>query len=285
MNYAVRVPWEKSLGNIGEAEIQKRLSYFALTTKIKDDVGIDFYCELLEHSEPTNEFYVQAKCTQHFDENGGQSIKKTTINYWLLKPNPVYLIVFDEPNNLCYWMAIEDHRYELIEKMSQTNSETIYLKLDRSDTLENGKWENMDFIAKIKEDKQSIELFRGRPSFKGIAEAYVKQVPDAPRNQNELLKVRENIRQYLYSLVRYYMQADQQTAVLYCEFLAKFDPTGHYNHFFWLGILKLEAGDKGSAKKAFEQALWICDQDKIWPSDSMAIVKEKIQELLLSCKQ
>jgi hypothetical protein len=80
MAYGIRVPWGTQLGTISEHEIQSRLSYLASTTKIRNDIGIDFYCELVENKAPTYEFYVQAKGTEHFDENWGQSIKKT-INY------------------------------------------------------------------------------------------------------------------------------------------------------------------------------------------------------------
>jgi hypothetical protein len=49
-HYAARA--ETQLRNIGEHEIQKRLAYFSLPAKIQD-IGIDFYCELLEKKECT----------------------------------------------------------------------------------------------------------------------------------------------------------------------------------------------------------------------------------------
>src|SRR3990170_3225253 len=168
-------PWERRLGKIGETAIQKCLSYFSTTNKIEDDIGLDFYCELIENS-PAHEFYVQAKGTQHFDEHWGVALKKSTLIYWLWKPNPVYVIVYDEPTDVCYWMSIEDHRYEFFDKIFNTNAETVYVTLDRLHVLDRSRDGNDELIEKIRYDKSSIELFKGRPMFKG--EGYVKQLPD-----------------------------------------------------------------------------------------------------------
>lgn len=79
-----------------------------------------------------NVFYVQAKGTEHFSDTWGVSIKKRTIGHWLLQMFPVFLIVYDEETGNCYWASIEDRRYSLIGKISQKNSETIRIKMDKS---------------------------------------------------------------------------------------------------------------------------------------------------------
>jgi hypothetical protein len=278
----VRFTWEQRLGKVGESEIKGRLSYFSLVTKIEDDVGLDFYCQLLENSSPTNEFYIQAKGTEHFDDNWSASIKKSTLVYWLWEPNPVYLIVYDEPSGNCYWMSIEDHRYELLERIFKTDTDSLYLTFDRSNILEKGKDKNESFITKIKDDKASIELFRGQPTFKG--DGYVKQLPDCPRTEHELILIRENVRQCLYSLIRYYDQhKDVDTTKRYCEFLAQFDSTGDYNHFLWLGLINLELGKKEIARENFEQALRICENDPNWPKESMDALKAEIKKWIEKC--
>lgn len=109
MVHNVRFTWEQRLGKVGESEIKGRLSYFSMVTKIEDDVGLDFYCQLVENDSQTNEFYIQAKGTEHFDDDWNASIKKSTLVYWLWKRNPVYLIVYHEPGGNCYWLSIEDH--------------------------------------------------------------------------------------------------------------------------------------------------------------------------------
>ena len=78
---SVKFPWNQRKGYIAEEEIKKLLYYFSNPIKYDHDVGIDYYCELLENSSPTDSFYVQAKGTEHFDNDWGRSIKKSTIRY------------------------------------------------------------------------------------------------------------------------------------------------------------------------------------------------------------
>jgi hypothetical protein len=279
----VKVPWETRLGNIGEAEVKSRLSYFSIVTKYDTDVGIDFYCELVEDDFPSIPFYVQAKGTEHFDENWEADIKKTTVMYWLQQPSPVFLIVHDEKTGNCHWLSIEDYRYILIESVFKTNSEKTSLKMDRSHILEKGKGKNSDFIRKIKEDLVSTELFRGHPLFKG--EGYIRLVPDPPRSDIELQRIKENIRGGLYSLLIYYFffQRDLENAFLLGEFLTKFDKS-HYNHFVWFGQINKALGNKEYAKKSFEEALRICERDQIWPKVSMEEIIARIKKDIESCK-
>lgn len=283
MSHNVKLSWETRLGDIGEAEIKSRLSYFSLPVKYDTDIGIDFYCELLEDDTPGLPFYVQAKGSEHFDVNWGASVKKSTIIYWLLRPSPVFLIVYDENAGDCYWMSIEDHRYSLFEKLSKTHTKTIYLKMGRSHVLEKGRGKNNEFVRKIKEDLGSVELFRGRPKFKG--EGYVRQVPDPPRSRIEFQRIKENIRESLYSLLIYhfFLQRDLENAYLLGEFLTKFDKS-HYNHFVWFGQINKALGKKSDARKNFEDALKICERDKNWPRESIEHIIARIKEDIKSCK-
>jgi len=66
---------ENRLGKASEHQIQFRLDYFFHTQKLENDLGIDFYFELIENKTPTQEFYVQAKGTEHFDEQWRQASK------------------------------------------------------------------------------------------------------------------------------------------------------------------------------------------------------------------
>jgi hypothetical protein len=114
---------------------------------------------LLENDSPSIPFYVQAKGTEHFDENWGASIKKTTIQYWLTRPFPVFLVAFDENDRNCYWMSIEEQRYALMNRLFKDTAKTLYLKMDRSHILERGKESNIDFKTKIMEGWLSIEQY------------------------------------------------------------------------------------------------------------------------------
>jgi len=276
MPHNVKVPWETILGDVGELEIRKRLSYFSIPTKYTKDVGIDLYCELLEDGSPTIPFYVQAKGTEHFDDNWGAGVKKSTIIYWLLRPFPVFLILYDENAGNCYWMSIEDYRYSLFRKISKTDSKTVYLKIEKSNILEKGKGKNDEFVKKIKEDLNSVRLFQGQPPFKG--EGYVRLVPDPPRSDIELQRTRETLRAGLYSLLIHYffLRKDLKNAYLLGEFLTRFDKS-HYNHFVWFGQINKALGKNLEAKRSFEKALRICEGDPNWPKDSMKHIIARIR--------
>ncbi len=173
-------------------------------------------------------------------------------------------------------MPIEEHRYDLINRIFRDTTDTVYFKLNRSRILERRKEGNLDFITKIMEAYLSIEQFHGRPSFQGTG--YVKKVPPPPRSNIELQNTRENIRMYLYSLIIYYLgMKDLKTSGFYCNFLTQFDK-GHYNHFLWYGLISKELGDTKTAKENLELALDICKRDKNWPKESMNQIIEYIKK-------
>ena len=287
MSSEVKVPWNQRLGVIGESEIKKRLSYFSIPTKPELDVGIDFICELLEDDFPLSKyFFVQAKGTEHFDDNWGRSIKKSTVRYWLQQPFPIFLVVYDENSGNCYWMSIEHNRKSLIEKM-KSDSETIYIKMDRSRILEKGKNKNEGFIERIKEDIASVSLIRGHPQF--IGEGYVKRRPIVYLSNGTILNVKGNIRvSMLYLITHYMLKNDIKSAYPLCEFLTKFDKS-HYEHFVYFGQINKLLRKKEEAKKSFEEAIKICKRDKKWnilkkPSDPsieeiIALIEKEIESL------
>lgn len=210
-----QLPWNTRLGTVGESAVKSLLAYFSNPIKYEGDTGIDFYCELIENDSPSIPFYVQAKGTEHFDSSWGRGIPKSTITYWLRQQHPVFLIVYDDETASCYWMSIEDRRYSLIQKIFTTDSNTIHITCDRSNILEQGRDKNESFIAKVKEDSISIQLFRGHPRF--IGEEYVKRIPSRPRSNLEVQQVRENVRAGLYSLVQHCLGTDDlEAAYAYC---------------------------------------------------------------------
>jgi hypothetical protein len=270
------------LGRIGENEIEKRLTYFSAPSKFDFDSGIDFYCELLVDNSPTIPFGVQAKGTEHFDESWGASVRKSTVMYWLTRDFPVFLIAYDEPSKQCYWMSMEDKRYELLDKM-KTPSETIYIMVDRSKSLEDKRDANRDFVEKLFENVHSLDMYRGTP--RPIGTGYVKRIPLPPTNQLELVNTRESVRMSMYSLIQHYWAVDDlDTAYNCCDFLSKFDRS-HYNHFTMLGEISSLRGDKERAKEAFTEALDICERDKNWPGDSMDKIKEYLKNRLGSVEE
>jgi len=279
------VTWETRLGDVGESAIRKRLSYFSTVTKTERDVGIDFLCELVVDNRPWAKYNVQAKGTEHFDDQWGSSIKKSTVTYWLKQEDPVYLIVYDDKDGNSYWMSIEDYRYELFDRImkSDTQSDAIYIRMDKSQILEDGKEKNEHLRRKILSDKYSIQMFYGHPEMLGTG--YVRTTPPPPRNVHELIMTKETIRKSLYSVIFHYLgKNDVETAYLCCEFLTKFDK-GHYNHFEWLGLLNLVLGKSIEAKNAFEEAIHIFEEDKNWPPEDKELqIKRLKNEIEASMK-
>ena len=276
-----QVPWTTRLGAASESAIKSHLEYVAIVSKYEVDAGIDFYCELIEGDSPSNPFYVQAKGTRHFGDGWGRSIPKSTIMYWLQQQHPVFLIVHDDKTGTCYWMSIEDSRYDLIRKILTSDGDSVYIKMDKSNSLDRGKDKNEAFIAKVRDDEISVQLFRGRPQF--IGKEYVKTIPPRPRSNVELVQTRETVRACLYSLVEHYRaEGDRETAFMYCQFLARFDDS-HYNHFLWLGDIAKALGREDIAKESYEQALKVCRADKNWQGESMeriiAYLEEKLRGL------
>ncbi len=278
MSSSVKVTWEQRLGRVGAKEIASRLSYFSKTSREEVDVGIDFRCELIEDDHPSITFLVQAKGTEHFHNNWSKGIRKSTILYWLWQRSPVYLIVYDEKDGNCYWMSIEDQRYNLFRKLGAKKSNTVSINMNKSQVLERGKDKNRNLIGKIKDDLRSIQSFWGFPQPKG--NGYVKTIPGPPRSEWELVQTKENIRMSLYSLVQHFMRNnDQRSAMLCCRFLGEFDKS-HYNHFVWLGQLNRAEGNYKEAKKNFNEALriCICERDMKWPTESMKQLIQLIQK-------
>jgi hypothetical protein len=271
-----QIPWKTRLGMIGETQVKTRLAYFSIPTKYEIDPGIDFYCELLENDSPSLPFYIQAKGTEHFDDNGGQSIRKSTLVYWLQQSFPVFLLVYDETQDVCYWMSVEQLRYHLIEQIFTTHAATVYLRMDRSNVLEQGRDRNQGFIERIKEDTALVQLFRGQAVFRG--DGYVKRLPRPPRTGLELERIKENVRAGLCSLIQHcVVTQDLASAKLYCEFLASFD-TNHYEHFMWLGQINAVFGNRIPARRDLRKAIEICQADKEWPRESLQPIIDSITE-------
>jgi len=257
------IPWSAALGDIAEDKISSLLGYFASASKYRRDVGLDFYCELREDEAPGPPFYVQAKGTEHFDEKWGASISTSTIMYWLQKESPVFLVVYDERNRECYWLCIEDRRYELIYKLFKSDAKTVYVTLDRSCSLAEGKDANPEFVAKIREAQASIDLFRGHARL--VGDKYVKTHVGPPRSQAELDRIKETVRCNLVSLVYHHMDmGDAQTAAFYCAFLSHFDKD-HYEHFWLLGRNAGALGHADAAREAYENAIKLLEADPEWP--------------------
>jgi Domain of unknown function (DUF4365) len=76
------------------------------------DFGIDFICEIMQEEHPTGKlFNIQCKGKEEAKVESNSitvPIKVATLNYWLLQPNPIFLIVVDCQNGFFYWSFPQD---------------------------------------------------------------------------------------------------------------------------------------------------------------------------------
>lgn len=259
----------RRVGSSAESEIESRLKNFSIPAKPDPDIGVDFYCQLLEDGSASSNFFgVQAKGTKNFNDYWRQSFKRKTIGLWLQLPFPVFLVVHDENSGNCYWKSIVHNRNSLIEKL-RTNNKTISIRMDKSLVLAKGRNENEEFIRKIKEAQSLISLIYGRPQF---GEGYVRTLPIAYLSTGVVTNLRENIRASMKFLINnYLLNNDIENAYFLCDFLTRFDK-GHYDHFVIFGRINKFLGKTEEARSSFEEAIKICKRDKNWnrlktPSD------------------
>lgn len=248
-------------GASAENEIKERLSHFAIPMKPEIDVGIDFYCQLLEGDLPSSRFFgVQTKGTKHFNGYCYRRIKRSTINLWLQSPFPVFLVVYDVNSRNCYWMSIVHNLNNLIGKL-RSNNKTIGFKIGKSNVLEKGEDKNHDFIVKVKEAHTLMSIIRGRPQF---GEGYVRTRPMVRISQPIINNLKDGIRDNLNLLItNYLLENDIERAYFLCDFLTKFDRS-HYDHFLVFGRINKLLGKKKEARKCFQEAIKICKRDKKW---------------------
>lgn len=271
MSSRMKVQHSKKIGEIAESEIKKRLLNLSNPMKPSYDLGIDFFCELLENDLPSSKYFlVQAKGTQKFGKKWHRCIDKKTIKSWMSHVYPVFLVVYDMESGNSYWMSIHEHRRDLIHKM-KTRSRTICLTIDKSQLLR-----EEDFVRKIEEDLASInfsvELLLGHPQF--IGSGYVRRIPLVYLPDKVIRNIGVNIRLSLFYLAShyFYLAGQKQKAYSLCKFLTNFD-RNHYDNFVLMGRICRSLGKTEEAKENYEEAIEICKRDTRWdklkkPSDA-----------------
>jgi len=97
------------------------------------DMGIDFICELMQGEYPTGKlFNVQCKGTEESEFKGDSirvPIAVTTLNYWLIQPNPTFLVVVDRQNYNFYWSFPKDFLSSLNKNWQEQQTVTIPVPL------------------------------------------------------------------------------------------------------------------------------------------------------------
>jgi hypothetical protein len=98
------------------------------------DFGIDFICEIMQGEHPTGKlFNIQCKGKEDAKVEGNSikiSIKVTTLNYWLIQPNPTFLIVVDRQKRTFYWSFPQDFLGSLNKKWQEQEKVSISVPLE-----------------------------------------------------------------------------------------------------------------------------------------------------------
>ncbi len=93
------------------------------------DLGIDFICEIMDGEHPTGKlFNIQCKGKEKAivrDNSITVPIAVTTLNYWLLQPNPTFLIVVDRQNSIFYWSFPQDFLGSLNKKWQEQKTVSL----------------------------------------------------------------------------------------------------------------------------------------------------------------
>jgi len=100
------------------------------------DLGVDFICEIMHGEYPTGKlFNIQCKGKEEAKVKSDSitvSIKVSTLNYWLLLPNPTFLIVVDCQNNLFYWSFPQDTLNSCNKNWKEQQTLSIPVSIDNN---------------------------------------------------------------------------------------------------------------------------------------------------------
>jgi hypothetical protein len=262
MYHGPRITNGQKRGRKGEHAIENCLSSFCNIYYPEFDVGIDYFCELIEKGRLSGRYFcVQAKSTREFKNYWKGSIKKETLALWLNHKFPIFLIVYEQMSRNCYWASIQDMRQFLSNKL-QSPSKTVGIRVDKSKILvENG--DNTIFVRKIKSDSLLVNALHGVPEF--ISEGgYVGFIPPLSLTDAMRVMIREKVRQGMdYLIYDYLLQDDLQNAYPLSRLLTQFDH-GHYDHFLIHAKICRRLKKYKEAEENYDTAIKICKGDPNW---------------------
>jgi hypothetical protein len=250
----------------GESYVEARLKSFAQVLRPVPllEYAIDFYCRLFQNGKPSDKIFgVEVKSTDIFKDYYSESIEKDIIKFWLTQPFPVYVVVYEESRDNCYWTSVEDNREKWANELRK-DKKSITIRMDRAKVLE--KNQNKAFIQKIEQDIIIVNANRGIPEFiaKGYEGYAIGYIPVLRLNDAARENVRGTIRcGFNYLIKDSILRGDDQSAYILGKLLADFDH-GHYDHFVLLARICRRLGKKEEAKTNYDIAIQICKSDPNW---------------------
>ena len=119
---------------------------------------------------------------------------------------PVYIVVYDLQNDVCYWISAEDNREKWSKKLEK-GVQSISIRVDGLHRLKKAPDPNLDFVQKIEQDTIRLSSFYGIPRVlyrggKGIKGVYYFDYPDlGVLSDSTRSKFKKNIRYSLFLLI------------------------------------------------------------------------------------
>jgi penicillin-binding protein-related factor A (putative recombinase) len=205
---------------------------------------------LLQSGKPSNKIFgIEVKSTGIFKDYYNESIEKDIVRFWLTQPFPVFVVVYEESSDNCYWISVEDHREEWTKELPN-DKKSITIRINRSQAL--AKNQNSAFIKKMEQDIIIVNANRGIPQFisKGYEGYTIGYVPILKLSDAARENVRGTIRfGFNYLINDSALRGDLQSAYSLGKQLGEFDH-GHYDHFLLLARICRQLGKKrGSENK------------------------------------
>ena len=257
-----KIPEFWRTGKAGEYHVASLLSSFANMMTPHYDVGIDFYCELLESNSSSGLiFLIQVKSTKKFKSSWSKNIEKETINFWISQPFPVFIILFEETSQKCFWMSVEDHRNEWMAQL-RSKTKSISIKINRLYELKREGTKKAIFVNKIKSDVVLVNANQGKPSM--IGKGYVRQIPILRLSDTSRHNILHNIRiGFDYLINDSLLKKNLKNAYKFGKLLTNLDKA-HYDHFLVLARVSRQLKLTKEAKINYQQAIEICKADYNW---------------------
>jgi hypothetical protein len=128
-------PRSHEIGRWAERFVSNLLPPSWTITAGRPEYGIDLEVEIFERNNPTGlRFGLQVKGTEHLKTSGGQiccRLKVRTLNYHLIWPNPVLLIICDIKAKVGYWLWIKEYILNILEvsKPEWSGQQTVTVRI------------------------------------------------------------------------------------------------------------------------------------------------------------
>lgn len=187
-----KIPRFRRVGKSGEHQIAAILDDFANVAVPEYDVGLDFFCELLENNLPTGKcFWIQVKTTEKFNDHWTQHVDKKDVKIWLTRFFPVFIILYEKSSDIAYWASVEDNRRKWVSKLDDQNK-TVKVVIGRSQILKKND-ENLEFKKIVKRDIVLANAIQGVPHMIGD-EGYIRTIPVLQLSNIARKNVRHRVR-------------------------------------------------------------------------------------------